>query len=371
MIELIKFELKKIFSNKLIYITAIGIAIFGLSYPISRYSQIKAAFNEKTEIEALAEKYISDEYTADEIKSIRDSAINKANNKENLNKEEEFLLYYSGSYIKVNKDIQSERLKVIESRLDELESNSNEDTSDYKSLLKEKETLTNLGKQESMYLGDWKIVFDFNVAATMKLILLVLGLAGVFSSEYTSRVSYLNLSTKRGKTKLNTAKIISALIYGTIVFIFVSSIYHISGFALGLPNGDKSASYIFSSLYNMTINEFYIGTLVFSYLGTISFSVLIVLLSLITKNILVSFGLPLAIYFLPDMLMFQGPIMKCIYHINFTQLMKGKNILGGFITFDFLGNIVQYPYVITIVSIITVIIMLIIYRKFSKKQSIA
>lgn len=371
MIELIKFELKKIFSNKLIYIALIGIVIFVLSFPISRYSKIKEVFKERTEIEALAEKYISNEYTSDEIKVIREEAIKKSNNKEKLSKDEEFLLYYSGSYIKVNKDIKAEGLKDIDSRLEELEINNKESTSDYKKLLKEKEMLINLDKQESMYLGDWSIVFDFNVAATMKLILLVLGLAGIFSNEYTSKVSYLNLSTKRGKTKLNTAKIISALIYGTFVFIFVSFIYHISGFALGLPNGDKSASYIFSSLYNLSINDFYISTLALSYLGTIAFSLLILVLSLLTKNILVPFGLPLVIYFLPDMLMLPGTLMKFIYRANLTQLIKGRNILGEYVTFDLFGNIVQYPYVITLISVIILMIMLAIYRKFSKKQRIA
>lgn len=229
----------------------------------------------------------------------------------------------------------------------------------------------NIHKQENLYLGDWNIVFYFNVAGTMKLILLVLGVASIFSNEYTSRVAYLNLSTKKGKTKLNTAKIISALIYGTLVFIFVSIIYHIGGLALGLPNGDKSVRYIFSSLYNMSINEYYIETLALSYLGTIAFSLLIVLLSLLSKNILVSFVLPLVIYFLPDMLRLPGNIMEFIYNINFTQLLKGKNIFGEYTTFDLFGNIVGYPYLIIVVGLIALFILLIIYFKFSKMQTIS
>ena len=369
--ELIKFELKKIFSNKLIYVAAIGITIFVLSYPILRYSEINKVFTGREEIETLAEKYMSNEYTVEEINEIRQNARNKIYNKEKLNKEEEALLSYSGSFIKVSKDIQTEGLKEIESRLDSLKDNNKEGTFEYDDLLKKKEMLYTLDKQESIYLGDWNLVFDFNVAATMKLILLVLGLATIFTSEYTSRVSYLNLSTKEGKTKLNTAKIISALIYGTIVFIFVSFIYHVGGFALGLPNGDKPASYIFSSLYNISINEYYIGTLALSYLGTIIFSLLIVLLSLLTKNILVSFGLPLAIYFLPDMLKLPGTIMKYIYNLNFTQLLKGKNILGEYITFNLFGKIVLYPYLIIILGIISVIVLLIVYNKLGKKQTIA
>ena len=370
MIELIKFELKKIFSNRLIYIAAIGIALFVLSYPVSRYKDINETFTGREEIEALAEKYMSDEYTVEEFNEIRKSAMNKFHNKEELNKEDKFLLYYSGSFIKVNKDIQAEGLEDIESRLEELKNNNKVDTFEYHNLLKEKEMLSNLDKQESLYLGDWDMAFDFNVAATMKLTLLVLGLAGIFSSEYTSRVAYINLSTKEGKTKLNTAKIISALIYGSLVFIFVSLIYHVGGFALGLPNGHKPASYIFSSLYNITINEYYIATLALSYLGTIAFSLLIVLLSLITKNILVSFGLPLAIYLLPDMLKLPEAIMKYTYNINFARLLKGKDILGEYITFDLFGDVVLYPYLIIIVSAILAIIMLIIYNTFSKKQTI-
>lgn len=371
MIELIKFELTKIFNNKLVYIATIGIAIFVLIYPFSRYNEFKETYNGREEIEGLAEKYIGDKYTVEDINDIRQSAINKINNKEELSKDEEFLLYYSGDFIKVNNDIRAEGLKDIDNKLEDLKNNSKEDTSAYKSLLKEKEMLTNLDKQESLYLGDWNTVIDFNVAATMKLILLVVGLAGVFSEEYKSRVAYLNLSTKKGKTKLNTAKIISALIYGTLVFIFVSSLYYIGGFTLGLPNGDKPASYIFSSLYNMSINEYYIRTLVLSYLGTIAFSILIVLLSLLTKNILVSFGLPLAIFLLPDMLRLPTNIMRFVYNINFTQLLRGKSIFGEYITFSLFGKIIAYPYVMTIMVIISLFIMLIIYNKVSKKQTVS
>lgn len=369
-IELIKFELKKIFSNKLIFAVAIGIAVFVLAYPFSRHKEVKEVFTGKEEIQALAEKYISNEYTVDDVNEIRENARKKYYNEEELTKEEEFLISYFDTFIKVAKDTKAEMLKDIESTLKDLKNNNKENTFEYNNLLKQKEMLSNLSKQESFYLGDWSMIFDFNVAATMKLVLLVLGLAGTFSSEYTSRVAYLNLSTKKGKTKLNTAKIISALIYSTLVFIFVSFIYHIQGFALGLPNGDKSASYIFSSIYNISINEYYIGTLALSYLGTITFALVIVLLSLLTKNILVSFGLPLAIYLVPDILILPENIMKYTYNINFTQLLKGKNILGEYITFDLFGNIVLYPYLIIIVGLIAAITMLIIYTKFSIKQTV-
>lgn len=43
-IELIKFELKKIFNNKLIYIAAIDVGVFVLSYPVIEYKTMKAVF---------------------------------------------------------------------------------------------------------------------------------------------------------------------------------------------------------------------------------------------------------------------------------------------------------------------------------------
>lgn len=276
-----------------------------------------------------------------------------------------------GSVINVTKDIRVEKLQYIESNLKELENSNKDNTFEYSNLIKEKEMLLELDKQESMYLGNWNNVFDLNVAATMKISLLVLGLASIFSNEYTTRVAYLNLSTKKGKTRLNKAKIISALIYASIVFGFVSILYHISGFPLGLPNGDKPISFITNSIYDITINEYYISTLALSYLGMIGFTFIIVLLSLLSKNILVSFGLPLVIYFLPDILRLPEVIMNYTYNINFTRLLKGKVILNEYITFDLFGNVVLYTHLIAFVGVISIIAMLVIYNKFSKKQTIA
>lgn len=139
-----------------------------------------------------------------------------------------------------------------------------------------------------------------------------------------------------------------------------------SSFYLGFPNGDKPINYIINSIYNISINQYYLYTLAFSYLGTLIFTMFIVLLSIITKNVIVEFGLPILLYFIPSM--FKLPdFIRCI---NFSELFSGKTILINFDALNIFGNVVLYPYVITFTGAIALIIMLLLYRKLGKTQTI-
>ena len=371
MIELIKFELKKIFKNKGLYIAALAVFIFIAGIDIVRYIEFKDDIGTREEVQEIAENYLSDKYSKKDIEEIRTKAVEKIHNNEELTKEEYFLNAYIRCLEKNDSKNIDNNLKFIDEKLSEMDNDRDRNTYQYNSLTKQKELLEKMPEKESIYIGDWHKVLDFNVAATMKILLLTLGLAGIFSKEYSTGVSYLNLSSKNGKTKLNIAKIISVIIYSTLVFAFVTVLNLISTLYLGLPNGDKPVSFIINSFYDLSINQYYLGTLAFSYLGTLVFGIIIALTSLLTKNIIAGFIIPITLYLLPQFVRFTGSIGYLWDNINLSQIFSGKNILAEYADFNILGNAVTYPYVISFISILSIIVMIIVYMSFGKKQKIA
>lgn len=77
MIELVKFELKKIFNNKIVYIAAIVIAIFIVGVSIVNTTKTKAKLGTKEEVQALAESYINGDYTNKDINELSSEASKK------------------------------------------------------------------------------------------------------------------------------------------------------------------------------------------------------------------------------------------------------------------------------------------------------
>lgn len=375
--ELVKFELKKIFSNKLIYIVASVIAAFILTSSIFEYKEIKDIYDGREGVEDLVEKYREMNLTKEEYIRLFNKVNNKYNEGENLTKNEEFILTYLKEYYRINDEAQVGidytyyNVDSLTDKLKELKVNNLENTYEYKDLELAKNMLSELEDPKSEYMGSWRNVLDLNVAATMKVILIVIGLSTIFTREYSSKVAYINLSSKNGKTMLNRAKIIAAFIYLTVVFIFVTIIYQISAFPLGMPNGDLALNtFMNEAIYNITVNEYYILSLVVSYLGTLIFGMITILLSLLTRNVLVSFGLPLAIFLFSGTIKLPEVIMNYTSKLNFAQLIRAKEVFNTYITFNVFGKPVLYPYLIIGLSVIALIIFLIIYKIYSKKQVI-
>lgn len=169
---------------------------------------------------------------------------------------------------------------------------------------------------------------------------------------------------------MNTAKIISVIIYSTIVFAFVTMTTLISTLYLGLPNGDKPISFVLNSFYNLSIKEYYIGTLAFSYLGTLICSLIIMLASLLTKNIITGFIVPVVLYLLPQIIRFTGSFGYIWDYINFNQIFTGENILAEYADFNIFGAVVTYPYLISFLAISSIIIISLVYNNFARKQKI-
>lgn len=377
MIDLIKFELKKIFSNKLIYIVMAAIFTVTLFSLYQDYKNINDYFGSKEEYLSTAEKFKSGRISSKQMQNIFETAQAKRLNEEKLSKDENFILNYAQTVSttdgsrKVSIEGMTYTYDQVKNHINELKNSNKENTFEYNDFVKAESMMAKLNKPHNLYLGDWSKLFG-NAAAVMKIILLVLGVASIYSKEYTTRVLYLNLSSKKGRTSLNTAKIVASLIYTVIIFAFITIMNRISAMILGLPNGNEAMnSFGEYNIFNMSINQYYVSSLLMSLLGMICFTLLIVLLSLATKNIIISFGLPLALYTLPEMMKLPQNIMQYTAAINFTELLRGFKLFSGYLSFNVFGKVAIYPYVAIIFAVVSLTIMMILFHVISRRQFIA
>lgn len=79
------------------------------------------------------------------------------------------------------------------------------------------------------YAGGWLDFFDMSVFLIFALIVCAIACAGVFNTEYRERTDAVLLSTKFGKSKLGTAKVIASVIVASIVYLIMVAVL------LGVP----------------------------------------------------------------------------------------------------------------------------------------
>lgn len=378
MVDLIKFELRKIFCNKILWVffaVFIIITVFGM---YTDYNRMITFVGNKQQFKSMVEKYTNEKYTSDELFKLYGDSVSKSNTEDNLNIDEKFISSYyhlmsnpSHNENKVNIDNISYNYDGVKKHLKELEESNKKDTYEYKVFKKAESLMSKLQKPKNIFKGNLEMSFFVDINEVTKLALIVVGLVYIFSNEYKTKVSYLNLSTKKGKTSLNTAKIITAFIYCTFVFIFATLLSILSCIIIGFPDGSLCLNnYDQYSLFNITINIYIVLSLLFSYLGMIIFSIIVVLLSLITKNVIASAVVPTAIYFFHGLIPLPESI-SFINHISIVELLKGEMILRGFTPFNVFGNVVLYPYVMIAFSVVLIILLLLLYKFFSRRQVVA
>lgn len=177
MIELIKFELEKIFRNKGIYIAAVVIFTLVVGTSIVRYIEFKDRIGTRGEVQEIAESY-----SKNDIEEMRNKIIEKIHKNEELSRDETFLNAYLTSIRKKEGNVVEDNLNKINEELYEVEQEKNNESFEYKSLANKKEMLEAIPERESIYIGDWSKILNFKLSDLIRILLLTIGIAGIFSS---------------------------------------------------------------------------------------------------------------------------------------------------------------------------------------------
>ncbi len=277
-----------------------------------------------------------------------------------------------------------ERKESLQSKIDDVDDQSYA----YKEAEKELSMLEQLDDTHGFYLiRAWRGMFDL-IEPFMSVILLstliLLGLTPVFAEEHSQRTLGLILATKHGKGKLVTAKIMASLTYIGVVF---SSLHLVNFFLHWLSYGGLQGwnapiqslpiSTSFNTLYELSpfawdVWQYYAITLSIQFLACVALAFLVLLISMLVKNVMFAFFISGAVIGAPFMfriLSLDQGIFKYINSFSYLEFMKVDNLFQEFIAYNVFGYPVLYPLILLFIFVIlTALIVFFTYNRFRQQQ---
>lgn len=259
--------------------------------------------------------------------------------------------------------------------------NLNEESFDYAQTSRKLSMLENLDQPFGFYnTSSWLRTIDFiNVFNVIILsIMIVLGLSTVFAEEHSNKTVELILYTKHGKKKLVTAKIFASLTYVVALFA-VTNIYNIISNLLAfgmLQDGGAPLQNIFlylQSPFDFSVSQYYVVALTVQFVAVIAFSLLVLFLSVITRNSLLTFFISGGILGIPFFLNQLGLEQRFIgYIVNFSyyELIRVKGLFDQFRAFNLFGFPVLYPYLLLSFILTLSVLLVVIFYRVHRNQDI-
>ena len=385
MLDLIKFELYKIFSKKSVLVVLLLTMLFCAFNVFGDSINMKLkGLDSMDDVYSVMKKYEGKIITPEDLANAETTIENltkKEKDGEKLTKEELVYRYYlyelmvvsDPTYI-VNGEYYS--IEDMKNEISKLEKENKEGTYEYKNLNFVYDKVKNIEEPKYSFSHGWLTSTDFNVFATLITTLIAVGLAPMFSDEYQSNSAQIMLSCKRGKNKLVMSKIATGLIYTSIIFIIVHSIYIIGAAKFDFRGWDKPLElfkYYRTTPFNIRIIDYYVAGLGLSFIGAMLYSLVTMLMSLIVKNNMISLLLSLGMYYIPTFLGSFIPmdsIARAFREINFAEAVRVVEMFRSPETYNIFGNPVPYPTIL--IGLVVVFIPTVTYliKYFGKKQTI-
>lgn len=273
-----------------------------------------------------------------------------------------------------------ERKNDLQLQLEKVEMHS----FDNRAMAKELSMLQKLDEPFGFYLiRSWQGMFDL-IEPILSVIffstLIILGLTPVFADEYTNRTADLILTSRHGRRTIVTIKLFASMTYISIVFTLI----HVVNFIIqwvkfgGVNgwNGPMQNLYLWSvvdfnaSPFHWDTWQFYVITLGIQWLACVSLGLLVMILSLVLKNTMLTLFTSGAMVAIPTFLaqFAQGKgILSYLGSFNYVEFLKSATLFQEFKTYNIFGNPVLYPVLlIAIFLFITIMVLLLIYRYHQK-----
>lgn len=368
MIELIKYELRKILNWKGIYV---GAAMFLIVYAIYIYSSAPSGFNNYRNVykyykngEGIVtkEKILEAKQGIKEINKIYDAGIrldDKNLGRKLLYRDINTVVYQSNNYMKIVRDLQMNKNK-----------NENEKM-EYKLLKK-------IGPLNSaFYVEGWKeiITFLWKIGCYFIIALGLVGISIIFPQEYSAGMSGLISSTKESRKKLIWAKISAAFIYVAGITIFFALInistnyfiYGLSGWNAPLKN-----IYFYTS-YDIKVWQFFIFQQFLFILVASAFGLFALMISILTHNSIISFsvsGIVFAVITTISSNIFGDKVTPGTFNFFISDFTRLKGICTSYLNiYSILGHPMLYEKsLIALIFIVLVILGIVSYLGCQKRN---
>lgn len=385
MLDLIKFELYKIFSKKsvrIILLLTILLGIFnvvaeGVSVKYQGVDHIDDVYNIMKEYEgkAITEKSaIKAENTINDLKE-------KKSRGEKLTEKEIVYMNYLYDTMRppypaytVNNELYT--VDEMKDEMNKLKNENKTDTYEYKNLNFIYEKVKNVEESKFYFSHGWLKTADFKAIATLITTLIAVGLAAIFSDEYQSNSAQIMLSCKYGKNKMVLSKMITGLIFTATIFIIINVVHMIGVLLYDFRGWDAPLElfkYYTNTPFDMRVIDFYITGLGISFIGAILYSLVTMLISLLVKNNMIALLLSLGLYYAPAFAGSFIPIDSVVRVFREINLAEAISIEGMFVnssTYNILGTPVMHSTLLISLVVVFIPIVMYLIKYFGKKQTI-
>jgi len=399
-LELLKYELYKIYSRKIIYVALIGFLLIYILYAWDLASRTDYGFHDNSGIKNFLRETEGPLTLGKAEKAEKELAMLRAQSVEAYAKTGGIPSDEATDYrhalgaadrfkLSVYNDIlltwsrlehQKTLQRHVAERLATMRAKRSEEYQ-YREAALHYRMLTGLTPAVFYYRRGWQEIIDF--FNTLGLIfmggLILLSLSPVFSEEYSTNMDSLLLSSKHGKRKLVTAKLIASTITVLSFVVFFAAVnVGTNSFILGLGGSSSRLQELikyFASPFNLTLGDYFLVQLIVHILGSTAFGLIVLLISVFSRSPLIPFFIGGAVYgipiFLNSVLRLEGAWVRTLVDFSYTQLVKVEDLFLNFRAFNVFGFPVLYINVLgAFILSISIAVLIGIYQGFRSRQVI-
>lgn len=189
----------------------------------------------------------------------------------------------------------------------------------------------------------------------------LINVSSVFSNEFQRGTAQVILSSKHGRSKIFTAKIISAFLISTVMFAVFVGIYVLTFAAVYSLEGSGASiqSLILLSVYDLTLGEAFLTAVIIAYAAFIFVIFLTLTISVICKSNFTSVLLALALYFIPIFFNYSksSKLFNYIVDLFPIKALNAFEMFKQYKLYGFSETLVRQPYfVMALMPILAVIL---------------
>lgn len=385
MLDLIKFELYKIFSKKSVRIILLLTILLGIFNVVAESVSVKyQGVDHIDDVYSIMKEYegkaITEESAIKAENTINDLKEKKSRGEKLTEKEIVYMNYLYDTMrppypaYTVNNELYT--VDEMKDEMNKLKNENKTDTYEYKNLNFIYEKVKNVEESKFYFSHGWLKTADFKAIATLITTLIAVGLAAIFSDEYQSNSAQIMLSCKYGKNKIVLSKMITGLIFTATIFIIINVVHMIGVLLYDFRGWDAPLElfkYYTNTPFDMRVIDFYITGLEISFIGAILYSLVTMLISLLVKNNMIALLLSLGLYYAPAFAGSFIPIDSVVRVFREINLAEAISIEGMFVnssTYNILGIPVMHSTLLISLVVVFIPIVMYLIKYFGKKQTI-
>ncbi|MBT9172625.1 MAG: hypothetical protein DDT21_01011 [Syntrophomonadaceae bacterium] len=209
--------------------------------------------------------------------------------------------------------------------------------------------------------------------------LILLTLAPVFADEYAVKMDSLILSSRHGRKKVVTAKIVASLfaVFSYAVILLIINVA-VNSVLFSLDGSQVALQELFPyrhSPFNLNVSQYFFIQQATHLFGAAAFSLLVLLLSVFSRNALIPFFTGGAIYagpfFLTRVLNIEHELIQRLMDFSYSQLIIVEKMFSNFHVINLFGMPVLYLQVMYFLFLlISAVTIYFVYSGFAKRQVI-